>query len=68
MKIFKTLAVKLWKDESGQGTAEYALIVVAIVAISLMFGRQIKDRLMEFINGNVKGALNGFTEGRFGEP
>ncbi len=37
MKKIKSTAIKLWKDESGQGTAEYVLILVAVVALATVF-------------------------------
>ena len=43
MKKIKKVAIKLWQDESGQGTAEYVLILVAIVAIGMMFKKQIVE-------------------------
>ena len=56
----KKLAHQLWTDESGQGTAEYALIIVAVVGLAIVFRDQIKGKLETFINQNVGGALNAF--------
>ena len=54
----KKLAHQLWKDESGQGTLEYALIVVAVVAIVAVFGKHIKTAISGFIDGTMSGAMN----------
>lgn len=60
MKQIKKTAIKLWKDESGQGTAEYVLILVAIVAIGMLFKKQITEAVGEAM-GNVKTKISGFT-------
>ena len=43
----RNLATQLWKDESGQGLAEYALllglIVIGVVAIIAGMGTHIKN-------------------------
>ena len=41
----KSIGIKLWKDESGQGTAEYALILVAVVVFAGVFKSQISAKL-----------------------
>ena len=41
MKKLKSKALELLKDESGQGTAEYVLILVGIVGAAIMFRRQL---------------------------
>ena len=51
MKFIKQLGITLWKDESGQGTAEYALILVAVVAFALLFKSEIYKRLQGLIDG-----------------
>ncbi len=45
LKSLKKWGLKLWQDESGQGTAEYALILVAVVGLAFMFRTRIKDML-----------------------
>ena len=45
MKKVKSMALKLWRDESGQGTAEYVLILVAVVTVGYLFRDQIKGIL-----------------------
>ena len=60
MKKTASLLKRLWNDESGQGTAEYILLLVAIVGVAFLFKKQI----MEMVSGRlseVSGALNGFT-------
>lgn len=37
MKKIKKGLINLWKDESGQGTAEYVLILVAVIAVGYIF-------------------------------
>ena len=56
----KSISLKLWKDESGQGTAEYALILVAVVAVALAF----KEQILKVIGSQfdkITGALQGLT-------
>ena len=43
MKKLKSMALQLWKDESGQGTAEYVLILFAVVGLAILFRNQLKD-------------------------
>ncbi len=40
---------KLWKDESAQGATEYILMLVVVVAIAMLFRKQI----MGIIEGKV---------------
>ena len=42
MKKIKTIAKQLWQDESGQGTAEYVLILVGVVGVAFVFKDHIK--------------------------
>lgn len=49
MKQIKSLALKLWQDESGQGTAEYVLILVGIVAVGFLF----KDKIVQILEGKL---------------
>ena len=56
MKKLKSMALQLWKDESGQGTAEYVLILVAIVGLAIVFRNEIKTMLgkkIEDLSGRV---------------
>ena len=34
-----------WKDESGQGTAEYVMLIMIVVAIVVIFKQKIKDAI-----------------------
>jgi len=43
MKKVTAVMKNLWKDESGQGTAEYILLLVAVVAIAFLFKDKITD-------------------------
>ena len=59
-KLIKTKAFELWKDESGQGTAEYVLILVGIVALGYAF----KNKLIEIVKGkmgDVGSKIRGFN-------
>jgi len=49
MKKLKNFVLRLWKDESAQGTAEYILLLVAIVTIAFIF----KDRIKELVTGKM---------------
>lgn len=60
MKKIKSMALKLWRDESGQGTAEYVLILVAVVTVGYLFRNQIKSILAEKL-GSVGGEIQGFA-------
>ena len=50
MKKLKSTALQLWKDESGQGTAEYVLILVLVVALGYVF----RDNFKEIFKGKVE--------------
>ena len=51
MKKIKSTLLKLWKDESGQGTAEYVLILVAIVGLAIVFRGKIQDMMKSRLSG-----------------
>lgn len=56
MKKLKTFASQIWNDESAQGTAEYILLLVAIIAIAMIFKNQIKEAVtskMESVKSDV---------------
>ena len=62
MKKLKLRAIKLWKDESGQGTAEYVLILVGVVGAAMIFRKEIKGILkgkLDDIGGEIKGFASG---------
>lgn len=58
MKGLKKFATQLWNDESGQGTAEYVLLIAIVVGLIIMF----KDRIKGMIDGKL-----GQIEGGFGD-
>ncbi len=59
----KKLAHQLWTDESGQGTAEYALIIVAVVGLAILFKGRIRTALDTFM-GKIDTGMGGFgTDG-----
>ncbi|MDE0517975.1 MAG: Flp1 family type IVb pilin [Bdellovibrionales bacterium] len=61
MKKIKSTLLKLWKDESGQGTAEYVLILVAIVGLGFLF----KDRIRKILGDkltSLAGDISSFTK------
>ena len=52
----KSIVLKLWKDESGQGTAEYVLILVGVLAAAFFFKGRIKEILedaMKKVGDNI---------------
>ena len=60
MEKIKLAALRLWKDESGQGTAEYVLILVGVLGAAFLFKNKIKEILNEKL-GSLGGAIRGFT-------
>ncbi len=59
MKSFKKLMTNLWKDESAQGATEYILLLVAVVAVVVIF----KDKIKEILDGKMQelgGQIGGF--------
>ncbi|OQW51133.1 MAG: hypothetical protein A4S09_10555 [Proteobacteria bacterium SG_bin7] len=59
MKSFKKLMVNLWKDESAQGATEYILLLVAVVAVVMLFRTQITQALSDKL-GELGGNISGF--------
>ena len=59
MKSFKKLMVDLWKDESAQGATEYILLLVAVVAVVMMFREKIQSVLQDKL-GELSGNIGGF--------
>ncbi len=47
MKNLKNFAKKLWSDESGQGTAEYVLLIAIVVGALIIFGKDIKKAIAD---------------------
>lgn len=54
MKNIKSKLQNFWKDESGQGTAEYVMLIMIVVAIVFMFKKQIQNA----INGKMQDAAS----------
>ena len=61
MKKLKSTVLQLWKDESGQGTAEYVLILVAVVGLAIVFRTEIKKMLGDKIT-QLSGKVMSFSE------
>lgn len=56
MKKLKTFAKTFWNDESGQGTAEYVLLVAIVVALVIMFKTPIMNAMkaqIDKVTGNI---------------
>lgn len=63
MKILNTIKAKfieILKDESGQGTTEYILILVAIVGVAMLFKEKITSVLESKLN-SVRDGIEGVT-------
>ena len=51
---------RLWNDESGQGATEYILILVAVVAVAIIF----RGQLLGFVNtklGEISSGIGSIT-------
>jgi Flp pilus assembly pilin Flp len=57
MKRLKNFAKKLMKDQSGQGTAEYVLLLAIVVGALVMFGKPLKEKIMDKWN-NVSSQMD----------
>lgn len=49
-----------WKDESGQGTAEYVMLIMIVVAIVVIFKQKIKDAIDKKMT-DAAGQIGGFS-------
>jgi len=47
MKKLKNFAKNLLKDQSGQGTAEYVLLIAIVVGALVIFGPALKTKLTD---------------------
>jgi Flp pilus assembly pilin Flp len=56
MKKLKNFAKTLWSDESGQGTAEYVLLIAIVVGLVIMF----KDKIVGLVRGKLDQVGSGF--------
>ena len=59
MKKLKNFATGLWKDESGQGMAEYVLLIVVVLTVAFMFKDKIKGMVEKKLN-EVQGSMDSF--------
>ena len=59
-KVFHYLKKTLIEDASGQGTAEYVLLLVGIIAVGFIFKDQITSIVSEKL-GQIQGDIMGFT-------
>ena len=51
---------KFWNDEAGQGTAEYVLLLVLVVAIVMAFGGKLKGFITDKVS-SVGDNINNFN-------
>lgn len=58
MANLKSFFARLWKDESGQGTAEYVLLIAIVVGLVIMF----KGKIVQLIKGKTEEIGAGFGE------
>lgn len=58
MNKLKNFAKALWKDESGQGTAEYVLLIAIVVGLVIMF----KDKIIGLVKGKLDQVGQGFDQ------
>ncbi|MEZ0393089.1 MAG: Flp1 family type IVb pilin [Pseudobdellovibrionaceae bacterium] len=58
MKKLKNFAKTLWQDESGQGTAEYVLLIAIVVGLVIMF----KDKIKGLVSGKLGEIDSGFGQ------
>lgn len=59
MKNIQKIAKRLWNDESGQGMAEYVLLIVVVVTVAFTFRDKIKSMVSNKLD-SVGGEFNGF--------
>lgn len=59
MKSFKKLVADIWKDESAQGATEYILLLVAVVAVVMLFRDKIQSVLSDKL-GELSGNIGSF--------
>ena len=61
MLKIKTMLRNLWKDESAQGTSEYILVLVVVIAVAFLF----KNEILKIVQGKM--ADVGTSIGDFGK-
>lgn len=60
MNKIKSFAKRFMNDESGQGMAEYVLLIVVVVGVAMIF----KERILGMVRGKldtVGGEFNSFS-------
>lgn len=60
MKNIKAFAQRLWNDESGQGMAEYVLLIVVIVGVAFIFKGKIQAMVTSKMD-SVSSDFNNFS-------
>lgn len=60
MKSIQKFAKRLWNDESGQGMAEYVLLIVVVVTVAYVFKDKIKNMVSSKMD-SVSSDFNGFS-------
>jgi len=62
MKSYVVNSLKrFWKDESAQGATEYILLLVAVVAVVVLFKNQIREQMQNLL-GQLRGQINQASE------
>jgi Flp pilus assembly pilin Flp len=62
MKKFTNYSKKLLKNQSGQGATEYILLLVVVVALVLLFQKEIKSTVQGKID-SLKGMIGDVNGG-----
>ena len=60
MKKMNSFFKNLWKDESGQGMVEYALLIVIVIALLTVFKEPLKNAVSSKM-GEISGQIGGFS-------
>lgn len=59
MKKLNNFVKALWKDESGQGMAEYVLLIVVVLSVAFLFKDKIKGMVDKKL-GEVGSSMDSF--------
>jgi len=59
MKSVKSFSKRLFKNQAGQGATEYILLLVVVVAVVMLFQKQIKSVLSDKIS-NLGSSISNF--------
>ncbi|MBX2996255.1 MAG: hypothetical protein KF681_15625 [Bdellovibrionaceae bacterium] len=60
MKKLNQFVKTLWKDESGQGMAEYVLLIVVVLSVAFLFKDKIKGMVGAKL-GEVESSMGSFN-------